>query len=97
MAPSDLSLMIAGLTPCTVALGHRGLTPAWPEAVEAGTRFYDPATPAAWRLSYLDGLGADHVLLPAGGGGMLGGDPRSTRRPALPLLEIWRARPRAPP
>ena len=46
VAPSDLSLMIAGLTPCTVALGHRGLTPRWPQAVEAGTRFYDPATPA---------------------------------------------------
>jgi hypothetical protein len=90
VAPSDLSLMIAGTTPCRVALGHRGLTPDWPEAVAAGTRFYEPATPAAWRLGWLDGLGADYVLLPAGGGPMLGGDPRYARLAVLPILELWR-------
>jgi hypothetical protein len=90
VAPSDVSLMIAGLTPCTVALGHRGLTPAWPQAVEAGTRFYDPVTPVPWRHAYLEGLGADYVLLPAGGGPLLGGDPRWERLAALPILEVWR-------
>jgi hypothetical protein len=89
LAPSDLSLMIAGLTPCRVALGHRGLTPDWPNAVAAGNRFYDAATPAAARLAYLDGLGATWVLLPADGGPMLGGDPRYARRLAAPLLEVW--------
>ena len=90
VAPSDVSLMIAGLTPCTVALGHRGLTPAWPEAVAAGTRFYDRATPPAWRTAYLDGTRATYVLLPAGGGAMLGGDPRYARLASLPILEVWR-------
>lgn len=94
LAPSDLSLMIAGLTPCRVALGHRGLTPAWPAAVAAGNRFYDRATEAAWRRSYLDRLGADYVLLPAGGGGMLGAEPPFARRLALPLLEVWQAAPK---
>jgi hypothetical protein len=93
LAPSDLSLMIAGLTPCRVALGHRGLTPAWPAAVAAGTRFYDRATPAPWRTAYVDSIGADFILLPAGGGPMLGGDPRFTAREGLPLLEIWQAAP----
>lgn len=96
LAPTDLSLMIAGLTPCHVALGHRGLTPAWPVAVEAGRRFYDPATPAAWRWTYLDTLGADFVLLPRGGGALLGGDARAIPRTALPLLEIWQVAPRPP-
>jgi hypothetical protein len=96
LAPSDISLMIAGTTPCRVALGHRGLTPDWPGAVAAGTRFYEAATPVAWRLAYLDGLGATWVLLPAGGGPMLGGDPRYARRLALPLLEVWRRVPPAP-
>lgn len=96
LAPTDLSLMIAGLTPCRVALGHRGLTPAWPVAVEAGRRFYDPATPPAWRWTYLDTLGADFVALPGGGGALLGGDPRAARRLALPLLEIWQVAPRPP-
>lgn len=96
LAPTDLSLMIAGTTRCRVALGHRCLTPDWPDAVSAGTRFYDPATPPAWRLAYLDGLGARWVLLPAGGGPMLGGDPRYARRLALPLLEVWRRAPPAP-
>ena len=89
LAPTDLSLMIAGLTPCHAVLGHRGLTPAWPETIAAGQRFYDPATPPAWRWTYLEGLGADYVLLPAGGAGMLGGDARAVRRLALPMLDVW--------
>jgi hypothetical protein len=96
VAPTDLSLMIAGLTPCHAALGHRGLTPAWPAAVEAGRRFYDPATPPAWRWSYLETLGADYVLLPRGGGGRLGGDARAVQRLALPLLEVWQVAPGSP-
>jgi hypothetical protein len=96
LAPTDLSLMIAGLTPCRVALGHRGLTPAWPVAVEAGRRFYDAATAPAWRWDYIDTLGADYVLLPRGDGGLLGGDARAVQRAALPLLEIWQIAPRPP-
>jgi hypothetical protein len=94
VAPTDASLMIGGLTPCRVALGHRALTPGWPAAVEAGRRFYDPATPAAWRWDYLDALGADYVLLPRGAGPLLGGDARALQRLALPLLEIWEIAPR---
>jgi hypothetical protein len=96
LAPTDLSLMIGGLTPCHVALGHRGLTPEWPVAVEAGRLFYEPATPPAWRWDYLTTLGADYVLLPSGGGALLGGDGRAVRRAALPLLEIWQIAPRPP-
>ena len=97
LAPTDLSLMIAGLTPCRVALGHRGLTPEWPVAVEAGRRFYDPSTAPAWRWNYLDSLGARYVALPAGGGALLGGDPHAVQRLALPLLEVWQVAPRPPP
>lgn len=89
IAPTDVSLMIAGLTPCHVALGHRALTPAWPAAIEAGRRFYDPATLPPWRWAYLEALGADYVLLPRGGGPLLGGDARGVPRLALPLLEVW--------
>ena len=92
VAPSDLSLMIAGLTPCHVALGHRALTPSWTKAIEAGNRFYDPATAASWRWLYLDGLGADYVLLPAGGGPLLGGDARAAPLAVFPLLEVWQVR-----
>jgi hypothetical protein len=96
LAPTDLSLMIAGLTPCRVALGHRGLTPDWPAAVDAGRRFYDPATPVSWRWTYLESLGADYVALPAGGGALLGGDTRAVRRLELPILEVWQVALRTP-
>jgi hypothetical protein len=96
VAPTDVSLMIGGLTSCRVALGHRGLTPQWPAAVEAGRRFYDPATSPEWRWAYLDSLGADYVLLPRGGGALLGGDARAVPRLTLPLLELWRVVPRPP-
>jgi hypothetical protein len=89
LAPTDLSLMIAGLTPCRSVLGHRGLTPAWPAAIEAGQRFYDPATPPAWRWSYLESLEVDYVLLPSGGAALLGGDARAVRHLSLPLLDVW--------
>ena len=94
LAPTDLSLMIAGLTPCHAVLGHRGLTPAWPAAIAAGQRFYDAATPPDWRWSYLEELGADFVLLPSGGDALLGGDARAVRRLSLPLLDVWQIAPR---
>lgn len=89
IAPTDASLMIGGLTPCSVALGHRALTPAWPAAIEAGRRFYDPATPAAWRAAYVHGLRARFLLLPPGAGAWLGDETRMVNRLSLPLFEVW--------
>ncbi len=97
IAPTDASLMIGGLTPCRVALGHRSLTPGWLTAIDAGNRFYDPAAAPAARWAYLDSVGADYVLLPRGTGAMLGGDPRAVPRMALPLLEVWQLTPRRAP
>jgi hypothetical protein len=88
IAPTDLSLKIAGLTPCRVGLGHRALTPAWPTAIEAGNRFYDPATPAPWRAEYLRALRARFVLLPAGAAGWLPAA-SAVQRLSLPRFEIW--------
>jgi hypothetical protein len=89
IAPSDLSLAIAALTPCHVALGHRLLTPRFAEAVQEGNRFYDPATPAEWRLAYLDRLRATFVALPAGRGDWLGRGAPYARILTRPSLELW--------
>ena len=88
VAPSDLSLRIAGLTRCSVALGHRCLTPDWPSAVEAGRRFYDPATTPAWRKEYVRILGARFLLLPPGASGWLG-EGRMVKRLSFPAFELW--------
>lgn len=91
LAPSDLSLMIGGLTPCSVSVGHRGLTPSFPVRVAEGTHFYDPTTTPQWRLAYLQLTGARFVLLPAGKGDWLGPSPPWSRRLSLPLLELWQS------
>jgi hypothetical protein len=93
VAPTDLSLMIAGLTPCSVALGHRTLTPGYSQQLAEGERFYhDSATPSSWRREYLDGLRARFVVLPAGGGSMLGADPPYGPVLRTGLLEVWERR-----
>jgi hypothetical protein len=89
VAPTDLSLMIAGLTPCSVALGHRALTPGWPNAAADGQRFYDPATPFEWRREYLRRLDARYVALLPGRGSWLGPAEGIRLRLTTPLLEIW--------
>jgi hypothetical protein len=90
VAPTDLSLMIAGLTPCTVALGHRLLTPRFAEEVALGNRFYDTSTEPAWRLGYLERKRAAFVVLPPGGGSWLGAAPPFERLLTRPGLEVWR-------
>jgi len=96
IAPTDLSLAIAALTPCHVALGHRLLTPRFDEAVAEGSRFYDAATPAEWRLAYLARRHAAFVALPFGRGGWLGPAPPWKRVFAGATLELWQRRPTAP-
>jgi hypothetical protein len=93
IAPSEPSLLLAGTTPCHVALGHRLLTPRFAAEVAQGRRFYDEAASPAWRRAYLDDRGARFVLLPAGRGGWLRAAPAWERVLARPLLEVW-ARPR---
>jgi hypothetical protein len=93
VAPTDLSLMIAGLTPCSVILGHRTLTPEYERHLQEGERFYhDPSAPARWRLDYLDRASARFVVLPAGGGAMLGPDPPYAATLRTGLLEVWERR-----
>jgi hypothetical protein len=90
LAPTDLSLMIAGLTPCSVALGHRTLTPHYERELQDGDRFYhDPGTQAPWRREYLDRLGARFVVLPAGGGALLGAEAPYAPILRTGLLEVW--------
>ena len=97
VAPIDLSLLVAGLTPCHVALGHWVLTPERETRGRESERFYDPATSAAWRVEYLRRIGAVFVALPAGRGAWLGAG--SGFRPLLgtPLLELWAGAPRLEP
>jgi hypothetical protein len=96
LAPTDLSLMIAGLTPCSVALGHRTLTPHYERHLQDGDRFYhDRGTTAAWRREYLDRLSAAFVVLPAGGGALLGADPPYAPILRTGLLEVWERGPAA--
>jgi hypothetical protein len=94
IAPTDLSLMVAGLTPCSVVFGHRTLTPGYAERLAEGNRFYhEPDTPAGWRRAYVEARGARFVAVPAQGGERLLG-PASPFRPILrtPLLEVWERR-----
>ncbi len=96
VAPIDLSLLVAGLTPCHVALGHWVLTPEREARGRESERFYDPATSAAWRVEYLRSIGAAFVALPGGKGAWLGDG--SGFRPLLgtPLLELWAGSARRP-
>jgi hypothetical protein len=92
-SPPDLGLLIAGLTPCSVAVGHRVLTPAFQERVSEAARFADEATAPGWRRAYLEQVGARFVVLPAGRGEWLGPAPPFARLLATPLLEVWERRP----
>jgi hypothetical protein len=93
LAPTNLSLMIAGLTPCSVHFGFRSLTPDFPARIEEGDRFYhDPATTVEWRLDYLRRVRATWLILPTGGGSLLGEEPPYAPRLRLSGLEIWGAR-----
>lgn len=94
LAPTDLSLMIAGLTPCSVLLGHRTLTPDYERRLADGNRFFhDAATTPAWRRAYLKGTGARFAVLPAGGGRLLGDGAPYVPRLRTSLLEVWERRP----
>jgi hypothetical protein len=92
IAPTDLSLAVAALTPCHVALGHRLLTPRFQESVAEGNRFYDTGTPLEWRLVYLDRTRAEFVALPAGHSDWLGPSPPFERILERPSLELWQRR-----
>jgi hypothetical protein len=91
LAPTDLSLMIGGRTPCKVSVGHRLLTPRYAEEVADATRFYARSTPVAQRLAYLRDRGFAFVALPAGGRSLLGDDAPFQRVLERPLLEVFRA------
>ena len=91
VAPINLSILVAGLTPCHVALGHWVLTPDREARGRESERFYDPSTSAAWRLEYLSSLRAAFVALPAGRAESLGPEPGFRRILVTPLLELWAA------
>jgi hypothetical protein len=87
-APTDPSLMVAGLTPCRVAIGHRVLTPELATRAGESARFFDARTSARWRGEYLAGIGARFVMIPAGREAWLAGT-GFRRRLALGILEVW--------
>lgn len=90
VAPTDLSLMIAGLTPCSVVFGHRTLTPEYARRSAEGNHFYhDPATAPAWRLQYLDAHRARFVLLPPGGRRLLPPGAPFAPRLRTSQVEVW--------
>jgi hypothetical protein len=90
VAPTDLSLMIAGLTPCSVVLGHRTLTPHYAAQVASGRLFYDPGTSAAWRREYLESRRARFVVVAAAEGQAL---PEAFTPGLLtPSLMVWEKR-----
>jgi hypothetical protein len=96
LAPTDLSLRIAALTPCSVVLGHRILTPDYPRRVSEGNRFYHEPSPTSWRRLYLDEIGAGFVFLGRGRGGWLRDDPGWEQVLAVPRFEVWQRKTRAP-
>ena len=54
LAPMDPGLIVAGLAPCLVVLGHRVLTPGFASRVEEVRRFYTRETSPLWRRGYLE-------------------------------------------
>lgn len=96
VAPIDLSLLVAGLTPCHVVLGHWVLTPERLARGEESDRFYDARTSARWRRGYLCAVGAPFAALPAGRGSWLGEDAAYRPLLATPLLELWERSPPGP-
>jgi hypothetical protein len=96
LGPIDPSLVVAGLTPCHVVLGHRVLTPEFASRVEEVRRFYARDTPPLWRCGYLDAVRARFVLLPTPGTGWLsGGGWRRVR--VFSNFELWDRREPLPP
>jgi len=71
LAPMDPGLIVAGLAPCLVVLGHRVLTPGFASRVEEVRRFYARETSPLWRRGCLEAVRARFVLLPAPGAGWL--------------------------
>jgi hypothetical protein len=95
LAPIDPSMVVAGLTPCHVVLGHRVLTPGFESRVQEASRFYARDTPPEWRCGYLDAVRARFVLLPTPGTGWLDGRWRRVR--AFSNFELWERAEPSPP
>lgn len=93
-APIDPSLAVAGRTPCSVAIGHRVLTPDFAERARETETFYASATPAVWRESLLRALHVRFVMLPPGPGEWLGPEWRPILR--LRSLVVWQRLPQPP-
>ncbi len=87
LAPMDPGLIVAGLAPCHVVLGHRVLTPGFASRVEEVRRFYTRETPPRLRSGYLDAVRARFVLLPAPGAGWLDAGWRRVR--TFSNFELW--------
>lgn len=88
LAPVDPGLIVAGQAPCSLAIGHRVLTPDLARRVEETRRFYSASTPAAWRADLLRRLGIAYVLLPRGRGAWIEGSGFAPLF-VLPGLEAW--------
>jgi hypothetical protein len=87
-APAEPSLLVAALTPCHVAFGHRVLTPQFERRAAESEVFYSDATPARWRAGYLERLGARYAMIPAGRGRWMDSTGFLPRW-RLPSFEVW--------
>jgi hypothetical protein len=90
LAPTDLSLLIAGHTPCQVVLGHRLLTPELDRRIADGRRFYQAGTSAEWRRHFLAAERARFVFLAPDQKPWLGEDAPFVLVLRVPLFDVWR-------
>jgi hypothetical protein len=90
LAPTDLSLLVAGRTPCHVVLGHRLLTPELARRVAAGRAFYAPGADPAQRRRFVLDERARFVCAPPGDRSWFEDDAPFEIALRLPLFEVWR-------
>jgi len=91
-APAEPSLLVAALTPCHVAFGHRVLTPQFERRAAESEVFYSEVTPARWRYGYLERLGARYAMIPAGRARWMDATGFFVRW-RLPAFEVWERSP----
>jgi hypothetical protein len=90
LADPDVGLMVAGLTPCSVTVGHRVLTPDYARRRRESLELYAETTSSERRREILRRSGARFVVLPVGAGSWLSAEPYRRRR-AGARLEVWEA------
>jgi len=90
MSDPDRGLYVAGLTSCTVVVGHRVLTPEFERRRAEALYFMHESAPAAWRHAYARRMRVRFALSPPGG---LAGQPDVVSLGRFGDVELWRIGP----